>query len=278
MRPHSLTVGALAIGLLGATIVAQSVDPALTAAITGRDEATIKRDPAAMAKYTADDYAAINPSGGRMTKQQRVDQLKAPAAPGSKPAPPLRTETVRMYGAGAAVARMKQVDNRQLAVWIKNPSGWQAVAIHVVPDAFLPIAPPPQNRPTTAQPTPVTAPPGLSGEGAALFAAFKQIQDANYAGDRAAYEKSMAPEFVRIAPGLVRFGTEASNNIAGLRSQPEYSNVSVQAWDGIGVVRWLETPAAGQPQWLTRVFAKKAAGWQQVATASSPAGNPPIAP
>ena len=61
---------------------AQSVDPALTAAIAGRDEAGIKRDPAAMAKYTADDYAAIAPNGVRTSKQQRLDQLKAPPAPG----------------------------------------------------------------------------------------------------------------------------------------------------------------------------------------------------
>lgn len=272
-----IAVVATVVAVVVSVLEAQSVDPALTAAITGRDQAAIKRDSADMAKYTADDYASINPNGQLMNKKQRVDGLKAPAAPGSKPGTPLRTEAVHMYGPGTAVARMKQEGNRQLTVWIKSPSGWQATAIHVVPDAFIP-QPPPQERPKTAQPSSVPSQAGLSGDRAAVFAAFKQIQDAFFAGDRATYDKFTAPEHARLNPGMMRFAAEGSTIIDGPRNVPKYANVSVQAWDGIGVVRWLETPAAGQPQWLTRVFAKKAAGWQQVATASSLAGNPPIAP
>ncbi len=258
--------------------VAQSVDPALSTAIAGRDQAAIQRDPAAMAKYTADDYTAIAPNGARTTKQQRVDQLKVPAAPGSKPAPPMRTEAVRMFGSGAAIARMKPVDGRHLAVWIRNPSGWQAVAIHVVPDTFLPVPASPQDRPKTPQPSTLIAPPGLSGDHAAVFSAQKQIQDAFFSGDRASYDKFTAAEHVRLLPGLVRFSTEGSTAIDGPRLQPKYSNITVQVWGQLGAVRWLELGVSGQPMWLTRVFAKNAAGWQQVATASSPAGNPPIAP
>jgi hypothetical protein len=182
-----------------------------------------------------------------------------------------------MYGAGAAVARMKQTDSRQLAVWIKNPSGWQAAAIHVVPDAFITQLPP-QDRPKTAQASVLTAPADLSGDRAAVFAAFKQIQDAFFAGDRATYDKLTAPEHARLVPGLLRFGTEGNGFIDGPRAQPKYSNIAVQVWAPLGIVRWLETNAAGQQQWLTRVFAKNPTGWQQVATASSLAGNPAVAP
>jgi hypothetical protein len=255
---------------------AQSVDPALTAAIAGRDQAVIKRDSAGVAKYTADDYASINPSGQLMNKKQRIDGVKAPAAPGSKPTTPLRTEAVRMFGAGAAVARMKQEGNRQLTVWIKNPSGWQAVAIHVVPDAFRPQATPPP-PPKTALPTVLNAPAGLTGDRAAVYATFKQIQEAVDTGDRATYEKLLAPEFVRMSPGMVRFSME-NQNALGLRVPPKYSNITVQAWDQLGVVRWHEVTPDGQQSWFTRVFAKKGTGWQQVATATSASGNPAIAP
>jgi len=256
---------------------AQSIDPALTAAIAGRDQAAIKRDSATVAKYTADDYASINPTGQLMNKKQRVDGLKAPAAPGSKPGTPLRTEAVHMYGAGAAVARMKQDGNRQLAVWIKNPSGWQAVAIHVVPDVFMPQQTPPA-PPKTALPTVLNPPAGLTGDRAAVFAIFKQIQEAVDTGDPSAAARLRAQEFVRLSPGMLRFGNENTPVAAGLRVPPKYSNITVQTWGELGVVRWHEVSAAGQQQWFTRVFAKKAAGWQQVATANSLSGNPPIAP
>lgn len=267
----------LVVALLGGSIAAQSVDPALTAAIAGRDQAAIKRDPAAMAKYTADDYASINPSGQLMSKKQRVDGLKVPAAPGSKPGTPLRTEAVHMYGSGAAVARMKQDGNRQLTVWIKNPSGWQVVAIHVAPDTFMP-QPPPEDRPKTAPASNVPSQPGLTGDRAAVFAVFKQIQDAFFAGDRATYDKLAAPEHVRMNPGVIRFAGEGSTVVDGPRTPPKYSNVTVQVWDPLAVVRWHETNPAGRQTWLTRVFAKKGSGWQAVATASSLSGNPSIAP
>jgi Domain of unknown function (DUF4440) len=255
---------------------AQSVDPALTAAIAGRDKASIDRDAAGLGKYTADDYVAVNPNGVLNTKQQRLAGLKAPAAPGAKPQPPLRTEAVRMYGAGAAVVRMRQVDHRQLAIWIKNPSGWQMTAIHVVPDAFTP-QPPPQTPPKTALPTVLNSPAGLTGDRAAVFATFKQIQEAVDTGDPSAAARLRAQEFVRLSPGMLRFGNE-NTPVAGLRVPPKYSNITVQTWGELGVVRWHEVSAAGQQQWFTRVFAKNAAGWQQVATASSLSGNPPIAP
>jgi hypothetical protein len=89
----------------------------------------------------------------------------------------------------------------------------------------------------------------------------------------------MAPEFVRPAPGgILRTASEQAANIGGMRTQPKYSNIDVRVWDQVGLVRWMETNAAGQSQWLTRVFAKKPSGWQQVITAASVAGNPPIAP
>ena len=183
-----------------------------------------------------------------------------------------------MSGATAAVARMKQGDNRQIAVWVRGSSGWQAVAIHVVPDAFVAVPPAPE-RLKTAEPSTLSAPAGLSGDRAAVFAAFKAIQDAFYSGDRATYDRMTAPEHARLSPGgVIRFGTEGSSNIDGPRPQIKYSNITVQAWDSVGIVRWLETNAVGQNMWLTRAFAKTASRWKQVATASSRAADPPITP
>lgn len=268
---------ATGLALVVSALEAQSVDPVLTAAIAARDKAAIARDAAGVGKYTADDYFAVNPAGVLTSKAQRLAGLKAPANPTAKPQQPLRTEFVRMYGSGAAVARMKSVDQRQLFVWIKNASGWQTTAIHIVPDAFAPQVPP-QAPPKTAQPTVLNAPTGLTGDRAAVFAAFKQIQVAVDSGDRSTYDKFVAPEYVRLSPGMLRFAIENTVAANGLRMPPKYANITVQAWDQLGVVRWHEVTPTGQAQWLTRVFAKKGTGWQQVATASSVAGNPPIAP
>jgi hypothetical protein len=267
----------IGIGLViaGSVVLAQAPDPALTAAIAARDKAGIDRDAAAMAKYTSDDYASIAPNGARMTKQQRVDGLKAPPTPGSKPLPPMVREATHMYGTNDAVVRMKQANNRQLQVWVKKPSGWQAVAIHIVPDDSSP-PPPPLDRPNTAEPSATIAPPGLSGDAATVFAVHKQIQDAFFTGNRAGWDKNSAPEHVRLNPGgLIRFGAETGTPIDGKpRRQPKFSNITVQVWGQVAVVRWLET--GNTVQWLTRVFAKTASRWQAVATASSFAATPPI--
>jgi len=274
-----IAVVATALAVIVSVLNAQSIDPALTAAIAARDNAAIARDAATVAKYTADDYASINPTGQLMNKKQRIDGLKAPAAPGSQGAQQIRSEAVRMYGPDAAVARMRSDNSRQLFVWIKNASGWQAAAIHIVPDAMPAVPATSPNRSTQPQPSTWVTPAGLTGERAAVFAAQKHMQDAFFSGDRAAYEKLRAGEHVRVVQGMVRFADEVSANIDGPLVQPKFSNITVQVWGQLGIVRWLETGGARQQTtWLTRVFAKKASGWQSVATASSGAGDPPIAP
>jgi ketosteroid isomerase-like protein len=226
------------------------------------------RDVAAVAKYTADDFIAVNPAGSLTNKQQRLDGFKTPAAPGAKPPEPQRTEAVHMFGAGSAVARLKAIDSRLLAVWIRGANGWQVHAIHVVPDTFMPQTAAPESL-KAAGPSPVTSPAGLSGDRAAVFAAFKQLQDAVWSGDPATYAKLTAPDFVRLLPGMMRFGTEAQAAGQGPRKPPVHSDITVNVWDQLGVVRWREKNAAGVETWLTRVFAKKGVAWQQVATASS---------
>jgi len=230
----------------------------------------MSRDLASWSQYTADDFLAVTPVGALNTKQQRLDALKAPAAAAAKPPQPQRTEAVHMYGAGAAVARLKTIDGRVLAVWIRGPKGWQAHAIHNVLDVFMPTQPAPETL-KTAAPSPVIAPPGLSGDRAAVFAAFKQLQDAVWTGDPATYAKLTAPEYARLSPGLLRFGSAENPGpgTAGPRKPPLHSDISVNVWDQLGVVRWKEKNPAGVETWLTRVLAKTASGWQQVAMASS---------
>ena len=277
MRTRTAIVGACLL-IAGNLAFAQTVDPALTAAIAARDKAAGARNADEVAKYTSDDFFAVNPGGVLNSKKQRIDALRRPPTnPSAPPQSAQRTEAVRMYGPNAAVARMRVPDNRQLIVWVKNPQGWQVAAVHIAPDA-VPTPLTQAARPNVAQPTPVTAPAGLSADGAAVFAAFKRIQDAYFAGDRATYEKSMAPEYVAISPGMLRTASESAEGANGLRAQPKYGNLSVQVWDQVGVIRWTEVNAAGQQRWLTRVFAKKGSNWQQVALASTMAGNPPIAP
>jgi hypothetical protein len=266
MRAHLSIVVAVAVVVVSG-LAAQSIDPALTAAIAGRDKAAIARDVAGVDRYTADDYVAVNPQGVLNNKVQRLTGLKTPANPSAAPQQPLRTEAVRPYGSGAVV-RMKGPNNRQLFVWVRNPIGWQAAAIHVVPDAMLPPLAPPE-RPKTPQPSTLSAPPGLTGDRAALFAVHKQIQDAFFAGDRATYARFTASQHVRLMPGLMRIAEETIAAVDGPRAQPTVTNLAVHVWDQLGVVRWQEGT-----QWLTRVFAKDASGWRQVATASSAVGKP----
>jgi len=259
-----------ALGVVAFPVLAQqpSTDPALNAAIIARDKAAMSRDVASFAQYTADDYIAVNPTGSLTNKQQRLDGLKTPAAPGAKPPEPQRIEAVHMFGAGSAVVRTKAIDARFLSVWVRGPKGWQAHAIHVVPEVFLSQGVAPETL-KAAAPSPVTSPAGLSGDRAAVFAAFKQLQDAVWSGDPATYAKLTAPDFVRLLPGLMRFGTEAQAAGQGPRKPPVHSDITVNVWDQLGAVRWREKNAAGVETWLTRVFAKKGIAWQQVATASS---------
>jgi hypothetical protein len=262
-----LIVFALAVAAF--PILAQSTDPALTAAINARDKASMERDASGLAKYTADDYIAVNPQGVLNNKQQRLDGLKTPPAPNAQPPVAQRTEAVHMYGANAAVARTKGVGNRNVSVWIRDSKGWQLHAIHVVPDAFVPQQPatPALKAP---EPSPLKPPAGVTGDRAAVFAAFKQIQDSVFNGDHATYERLTAPEHFRLLPGMMRYGTETYGAVGNEpRKHPKYSDITVNVWDQLGVVRWHEVNGNGVAQWLTRVFAKKATTWQQVATASS---------
>ena len=81
--------------------LAQSVDPALLDAITARDKASISRDVAAIDRYTADDYAAVNPGGVLNNKTQRLAGLKARPNPQAAPGGPAVGEAVRVYGFAA---------------------------------------------------------------------------------------------------------------------------------------------------------------------------------
>ena len=258
-----------------ANAAAQQGDPVLRDAIMARDKAAGARDIAGVDKYTADDYVAVNPQGQLNDKKQRLEGMKQAAAPSQTPFEPLRIEAIRMYGSNAAVVRTKQPTNRRLEVWVKNPSGWQMTAIHVVPDTFMP-AQQPQQILKAPEPSAVPAMSGLSGDRAAIYAAFKSIQDAVWNGDAATYEKLTAPESVRLSPGILRFGV-AENPAAsnGIRKPPLHSNITVSAWGDVGLVRWYEKTAPGQETWLTRVMVKKPSGWQQIATASSLAGTQP---
>jgi ketosteroid isomerase-like protein len=279
MRLRTAVVAA-GFALLVSSLEAQSIDPALTAAIAARDKAAIARDADGVAKYTAEDYTAVNPNGVLNTKEQRIRGLRQPPTnPNAPPQEAQRTEMVRMYGPNAAVARMKVSTSRQLFVWVKNAQGWQAATVHIVPDAMPAVPATPQKRSSQPQSSTLVTPAGLTGERAAVFAAQKHMQDAFFSGDRAAYEKLRAGEHVRLVPGMIRFADEVSANIDAPLIQPKSTNITVQVRSQLGIVRWLETGGARQQTtWLTRVFAKKASGWQSVATASSGAGDPPIAP
>ena len=81
MRPCASFVAA---SLMIGTAVAQTTDPVLTGAIAARDKASIARDAAGLAQYTADDYVAVNPAGALVNKQQRLDGLKTPPSPGAR--------------------------------------------------------------------------------------------------------------------------------------------------------------------------------------------------
>jgi hypothetical protein len=268
-----LLLSVAGVALVAHTASAQSVDPALAAAIDARAKASDSRDVAGVDRYTAADYTAVNPRGVIVNKAQRLEGMKAPPQnPAAAPPPAPRNEAVHVYG-DAAVVRAKLEGSRQLQLWVKNASGWQTVTVHVVPD--LPFdSPTAPGRPNAPQPSAFTAPQGLAGDRAAVFAVQKQIHDAFFAGDEAAYARHTAPEFARLAQGgYLRSGAErgATSVFNGPRQQPKVDDVTVQAWGSVAMVRWRES-GIGRPMWLTRIFAKKGQAWQQVATASSLAG------
>jgi len=175
-----------------------------------------------------------------------------------------------VYGA-AAVQRFKGPNNRAIWVWAKGASGWRLAAVQASPDAAS--SPPPQApRPPAATPSDWQAPAGLSPAQAAVFAAQKQLQDAFFTGDRAAYVKLTAPEFARLLPGgVIRFGLEGVAAVDGPRQRPKFEFHSARVWDKVAIVRWKEMPAGGAAIWLMRVFADEGQGWRQVAVVSAPA-------
>jgi hypothetical protein len=256
---------------VAAVLSAQQVDPALRAAIDKRDKAAVSRDVRTVDATTADDYSAI--AGGNLVdRQTRLGNLAKPLAPGTKPGNPSREEALAVYGT-AAVRRAKDDNARQLQVWVKTEKGWQMSVAHVVSDD-----PPPPPGPRTPLKSPETSPlnppANLGADQQAVFAAFKRIQDAFFAGDRSAYMQHTGATMVRIAPGgIVRFGQEVGRGVAGIYAHPRYDDISVKAWGQVGVVRWRETAASGRQGWLTRVFVKDNGAWKQIATASSPAAS-----
>lgn len=148
-RGLTLAVSALALALPAA---AQAGPPAASSAVEANIKATFRRydqalrtgDPVAVAPFWADEYVFVNPAGERVTRAERLANLRASRTTFDSLAPQPKEEQVRVYGdvavltsvltiAGRYSGRRHRGDYRALVVVVKRDGRWQQVVSQLTP-------------------------------------------------------------------------------------------------------------------------------------------------
>lgn len=150
-RGLMLAVSALTLALPSAAR-AQAAPP--VAAAEADIKATFRRydaalragDPAAVAPFWADEYVFVNPAGERVTRAERLANLRGSRTTFDSLGPQLKEEQVRVYGdvavltsvlaiAGQYSGRRHRGDYRALVVVVKRDGRWQQVVSQLTPIA-----------------------------------------------------------------------------------------------------------------------------------------------
>jgi hypothetical protein len=97
------------------------VPAALRAAMHARDSAVYNADAATWSKYTTDGYTTVQQDGSRMTKAERVANLRSQTP---KPYQPRMREQNTPYG-NAFVARFYSSGLWLLEVWVNENGAWK---------------------------------------------------------------------------------------------------------------------------------------------------------
>ena len=119
----------------------------LRATVRQYDDALRRGDAAAAARFWAPDYTFVNPQGQRVTRAERLDNVRAARTSFDSLAHEPKEEQIRTYGDRDPVAiytallsiggrysgQAEQGQYRALVVWIRREGRWQQVASQLTP-------------------------------------------------------------------------------------------------------------------------------------------------
>jgi hypothetical protein len=102
--------------------------PDLVKAIQARSDAIDKVDTATWERFTTSRFTVVNPDGRRLTRAERLTELKQ-AKPAATPSA-CGSERITMFAGGTAATRQcLDGGNWWLEVWTKTGQQWQVVAV-----------------------------------------------------------------------------------------------------------------------------------------------------
>ena len=119
----------------------------LRATVRQYDDALRRGDAAATARFWAPDYTFVNPRGQRVTRAERLENVRAARTAFDSLAHEPKEEQIRTYGDRDPVAvytallsiggrysgQAEQGQYRALVVWIRREGRWQQVASQLTP-------------------------------------------------------------------------------------------------------------------------------------------------
>ena len=108
---------------------AKAKDPSLQAAIEARQSAINMRNGAEWDKYTAAEFVNVSADGEILSRESRLKaQSSGPATPKNSTV----IDSVRMFGADAAVSIQHNTgtNNRITIVWVRQGGAWKAASSH----------------------------------------------------------------------------------------------------------------------------------------------------
>jgi ketosteroid isomerase-like protein len=117
----------------------------IRATVRRYDEALRRADVAAAERVWASEYVFVNPHGERLTRADRIANLRGARTSFDSLAPVPEDERIRLYGDSLAVhttllaiggrysGRATRGQYRALVVWVKRQGRWQQVASQLTP-------------------------------------------------------------------------------------------------------------------------------------------------
>jgi len=126
------------------TAAAASAEGEVRQAIRDYDEALRRADAAAVEKFWATEYTFVNPRGERLTRADRVANLRTGRTALDSLAHAPQDERIQVYGdialystlltlSGRYSGEAEQGQFRALAVWVRRDGRWQQLATQMTP-------------------------------------------------------------------------------------------------------------------------------------------------
>jgi ketosteroid isomerase-like protein len=127
------------------TTTAPSPEAEVREAIRQYDDALRKADVAVLERYWAEDYVFINPRGERLTRSDRLANVKTKQTAFNSLEHAPKEEQIRIYGNDVAVytttltisgrysGEMQQGKYQGMVVWVHSDGRWQQVASQLTP-------------------------------------------------------------------------------------------------------------------------------------------------